>query len=188
MALTVATTSPIAPASFGGGGGKQTACIMEFACKASEAFAVGDIAVLASGVADNVASDQADGAILGVCLQAKTAGGTVLFTDRIQIAAALPGAMFSGNFVGAAGTADYTANAATGIGTTGAVAYDTVAGSVAPETWLLIDSADTTAGNCRVLRYSDNQRNGKTFIFGGTVIVNPRVDFCFASSAFQPLA
>lgn len=187
MALTRGTTAPIAPASGTGGGTRMSPCIMEFPCKASEAYRVGDIVVLASGAADAVDAGQADGAILGVALQAKTAPATAVFSNRIQIACAIPGAMFTGSFITGAAT-DFTANTAASIGTTGAVAYDTVLGTDAYTGYLMIDSADTTGGQCRVIRYSLAQFNGATFAYASTTIINPRVDFCFRSSVFLALS
>lgn len=184
MALTRGTTAPLAPASGSSGGTRQSACIMEFPCKASEAYRVGDVVVLATGAADAVDTAQTDGAILGVALQAKTAPATAVFSNRIQLACALPGAMFSGSFTAGAAT-DFTANTAASIGTTGAVAYITVLGTDTYSAFLLIDSATTTNGQCRVLRYSLGQFNGATFAYASTTIINPRVDFCFRSSAFQ---
>ena len=69
MAITAGTTSQIIPSVATGGGTAQSATIVFFSCKASEAFRVGDIVVMASGVADAVDAAQTDSTILGVAMQ-----------------------------------------------------------------------------------------------------------------------
>lgn len=189
MALTSGTTTPIVPAPFGGGGNAQTAHVMAISCKASEAFRVGDIVVLASGVADAVDTAQSDGVILGVALQAKTAGATVSSTDTVQLALALPGAFFQGSLVGGAAT-DYTPSAtpATAAADIVGTTTDTVLGTDAYSAFILINQADTTGGQIRLIRFSPNQMRGQTFALGSQAILNPRVDFVFRCSVFQPIA
>lgn len=189
MALTQGTTAPICPAPFNMGGSAQTAHVMAIPCKASETYRIGDIVVLASGVADAVDAAQTDGTILGVAIQAKTAGGTVSSTDTVQLALATPGTFFQGSLVGGAAT-DLTPSAtpATAAALALATTTDTVLGTDAYSAFLLIDQTDTSGGQIRMIRISPNQMRGQTFTLGSQVIKNPRMDFVFRCSAFQPLA
>lgn len=181
MALTKGTTTYLQP--YGQSGVGKSGTILSFPAKSSDAIRKGDIVVLASGVADPVDAAQADGAILGVALNAK-ASGTYDYTDQVLVACALPGALFEGSLTGGAAT-DYTANAAAAMTAT---THDTILGTDSYTGYLLIDQTDTAGGQLRLLLYSPTQMGGKTFtVFGNTNVVNPRVIFCFRTSAFQPL-
>jgi hypothetical protein len=141
--------------------------------------------VLASGLATVDVDAQADGAILGVAVEAVAGDATVDFEDQVLLAAALPGALFYGSMITAAAT-NYTANAAADITAT---THDTILGTDAYAAFLHIDEADVAGGGqLRLLTFAKEQMRGLNFTaFGNTVIVNPRVLFCFRTSAFQPL-
>jgi hypothetical protein len=194
MALTRDTTAPIIPTDLTSGGSSKTACTLPFVCKASEAYRIGDIVVLASGAADAVDTAQADGVIIGVAVQAKTAGAAVASSDTVFIACALPGASFTGSLVGGAAT-DHTPSAttATAQGVIQGI-YDTVLGTDAYSAFILINQADTTGGGVGSIaqiipiRYSDQQLRGQKFVLGVQTLLNPRVDFVFRTSYFQVIA
>lgn len=185
MAFTVGTVIPIAPASLSTGGMRQSACIMGFPVLAAQAYRIGDIVSLVGGLADAIDAAQGDGTILGVTMAAKPAIAAPLFSDQILLACALPGAMFAGS-LGTGAATDFVANTAASIGTGAVIGYDTILGTDAYSLFLHIDQADVTGGQCRPIRYSDAQLRGQTFVFASTTIINPRVDFCFRSSVFQP--
>lgn len=190
MALTRDTTAPIVPTVVTGAGGvSKTSMIVPFVCKANEVFLIGDVVVLASGVADAVDAAQTDGTILGVAVQAKTAGAAVSSSDTVNIALALPGASFSGSMTGAAGTADHTPNATAATEAAFCKAsVDTVRSLDAYNGYLVLDGADVTGGQCQVFRFSDQQMRGQKFVLGQTTPLNPRVDFVFRCSFFQVIA
>jgi len=202
MALTKGTTWPIAPTALSSGGNRQGPCLMTFPVLASETYKPGGIVVLASGLADSVDAGQSDGVVLGVCMPKGLAfqttdalhtqqspGATVDFPDKVLVALALPGAFFAGNVTIGAAT-NYTANTATIIGT---AQMDSILGTDAWTGYLLINSSITNAGQIRLIRYNEQQVNKTTGSpisfpsFGNTDIVNPRVDFVFRCSAFQPI-
>jgi hypothetical protein len=86
MALTRDTTAPITPSALTDNGAAKTGLTLPFVCKASEAYRIGDIVVMASGLADAVDAAQTDATILGVAVQAKTAGAAVASSDTVLIA------------------------------------------------------------------------------------------------------
>jgi hypothetical protein len=194
MALTRDTTAPITPSALTDNGAAKTGLTLPFVCTASEAYRIGDIVVMATGAADAVDTAQVDGVILGVAVQAKTAGAAVASSDTVLIACAIPGTAFSGSLVGGAAT-DHTpsATAATAQGVIQAL-YDTVLGTDAYSAFILINVADTTGGGVsniaqiRPLRYSDQQLRGQKFVLGVQTLLNPRVDFVFRTSYFQVIA
>lgn len=185
MALTVDTTAPIVPMASATSGG-MTCTLAEIVCKASEVYRVGDIVVMASGLADRVDAAHADDVILGVCVQAKTAGSAVSSDDTIKLALAFPGQIFTGSMVGGAAT-NHTPNATAAteaaflIGT-----RETVLGTDSYSAFVMLNSAVAT-GQCAVFRYSQSQMRGQTFKLGQTTPVNPRVDFTFRNSFFHQL-
>jgi hypothetical protein len=188
MALTRDTTQPIVPSALGMGGMVQSAHVMDFVCKASEVYRIGDIVVLASGLADAVDAAQADGAILGVALQAKTAGSSVSSNDVVKLACAFPGACFTGSMTAGAAT-DHTPSATAATEQAFCKSsVDTVLGTDSYTGYLLLDGTDVVGGQCQVFRFSKSQLRGQTFTLGSTLPLNPRVDFVFRCSYWQVIA
>lgn len=182
MALTQGTTAPIIP--YGGRGGtSQAATVLSVPYTSSNAIKKGDILVLTSGLAISGNNNQSDATVLGVAMEAKASTAGLVFKDQVLIAAALPGALFSGSFVGGAAT-DYTANTVTHINGR----HDSVLGTDAYSAFILVDQSTTATGQLNVFQFANEQLNGNTFTFSGTTIKNPRVIFSFRSSIFQPLA
>lgn len=183
MALTKGTTTFITPYAQAGVGKSGT--ILSIPYTSSSAIRKGDVLVLTSGLAVSSDAAQTDGTILGIALEARASAASMDYTNQVPVALALPGALFEGSLCGGAAT-DYTSNAAAAIVAT---TQDTVLGTDSYTGYILLNQADTTGGQCRLIQYSPNQMGGKNFTaFGNTTIVNPRVIFCFRSSAFQPLA
>jgi len=186
MALTRDTTAPITPSALTDNGAAKTGLTLPFVCKASEAYRIGDIVVMASGLADAVDAAQTDATILGVAVQAKTAGAAVASSDTVLIACALPGTAFTGSMTGAAGTADHTPNATTATEQAFCKAsVDTVLSLDAYNGYIVLDGADVTGGQCQVFRFSDQQLRGQKMVLGAVLPLNPRVDFTFRTSFFQ---
>lgn len=180
MALTRGTVQPFAP--YSPGGTSQSGTILSLPVNA-DAFRKGDVVVIASGLADPVDATQSDGVIVGVALEAKAANASATFQDQVLVAAALPGALFTGHLISSAGT-DYTSNAAAAITPT---VLDTVLNTDTYAAFICIDQG-STGGQIRPIQYDNTQVGGKAFsAFGNTNIINPRVIFCFRSSVFQPL-
>ena len=187
MALTRDTTLPISPLVHLINGGRA-ATLMPFVCKASEAYRIGDVVALASGAADAVgdAGGITAATILGVAVQAKTAGGTVSSTDTVILALALPGQCFTGSLVGGAAT-DHTPNATPATEQAFVTLTDFIVGTDSYSTFQMLNAADTTtSAGANIFRFSDNQLRGQRFVLGMTTPVNPRMDFVFQSTFFMP--
>lgn len=197
MALTVGTVAPFAPSSGVGGGTRSSGQIMSFPYTSSSAIRVGDVVVLTSGLAvtGGDAGGITDGTILGIALEAKASAAGMLYKDQVLVSLATPGATFTGNLVGGAATDQTTVTAAIIVSNTGAntAQYDTIVGSDSYALFQLINVADTTGGICRTLRYTPTQKNITTggitpMVFSSASIVNPRVEFAFRGTIFQPVA
>jgi len=183
MATTAGTLAPIVPCSVGKGGSGQSGTIATIWVNA-DVFRTGDIVVLASGLGARVNNGHSDAVIVGVAVEPKATATTA--TSKLTVALALPGALFTGSLIASAGT-DLTtsATAATAAASISAAANDTVLNTDAYAPFICVDEG-SGSGQIRCIRFSDAQIGGKSMVLG-VAFVNPRVDFCFRSSAFQPL-
>lgn len=186
MALTRDTTAPITPTAMtGAGSASKTGTTIPFICLANETFRVGDVVIINAGRADAADTAQTDDRILGVAVQAKTAGATTASSDTVLIACALPGESFSGSMTAGAAT-DHTPSATPATEAAFlAATVDTVLGTDAYTGYLLVNGADTTDGQLAVYRFSDQQLRGQKFVLGVQTPLNPRVDFVFRNSFFS---
>jgi len=183
MATTVGTLAPIVPCAIGKGGTATSGVLATFPANA-DVFRLGDIAVLASGLADRVDNGHSDAVIVGVTVEPKATATTA--TSYITLALALPGAIFTGSLIASAGT-DFTTSAtpATAAASMSAAANDTVLNTDTYAPFICIDEG-SASGQIRCVRFSNAQLGGRTFSLS-VAYVNPRVDFVFRCSAFQPL-
>ena len=183
MALTVGSVAPIVPCPIGKGGTAQSGVLADFWCNA-DVFRVGDIAVLASGLAARVNNGHSDAVIIGVAAMPKATATTA--TSKVMLALALPGALFTGSLIGTTATdISMSATAATAAASLSAAANDTVLNTDTYAPFICIDEGSSN-GQIRCVRFSDAQMRGVSYVLGATM-VNPRVDFVFRSSAYQPL-
>lgn len=180
MATLAGTTAGFKPYSSHGSGGQSGHSIVDMPVASGQTIAEGDVVTMSGGVV----STENDAAVLivGVATQTMTVASTGLDSDKVPVALALPGALFSGTFATAAAT-DITDPAFADI--TQAAAGKDIA-EHADGHPIIIDA--TTNDVCYLIAFANEQFKGVDFVSGSGGTTNPRVIFQFntGETIFEP--
>jgi len=186
MALTAGTVAPLAPRQIGRGLAVG-ADIMALPVGNAQTVKAGDIIVQSSGkmAVDNTVPGATN--IIGIAVNGKASIASAGDSDLIEIALALPGAIFVGSLVGTDKDTDLTAPGYTTAhlyaGDASAFDLDVPTGG----TFAVIISGATAADNAVVCGYAREQLRGANFVSGSGGTVNPRVYFFFQTSLWHNL-
>ncbi len=175
MAITVGTTDRIRP--YSAFGGKAPGVQVPMLMANSEVITIGDIIAYSTGKVVDTNTAIGD-IVVGIAMENKTAAASAGVTDLINVALALPGAVFMGSMVGGAATdkTGFTMGTDNGAATN----FDTVELTV--EGYPAINAADSTGGACLVIGPAIQQFRGLALNLSTTV--NPRVYFTFMNTFF----